>query len=355
MNAEKMEVTYQFVNYGEDLRPAKGVLILDVGMKTVPGVIDHHHSDAEVECTASLIAKYPNLVLDHIKESLAEKKEDSLKLRIVTHRLPDFDSISSIFLATKLIETGKINSSMDKIAQYARMVDSSALPKDIDLTCTPHSILRSLFTEIKRGEEESNLERVREGLKFMNFLYSKSEEGHEILENKELFSGIDRYGWAMRKVEDDYFSYLSDISRARKIILYLPLIQGSGKKKVDGLIIKNPKSFLLKDWAQRDRENSPLQEGFGLLVTNFWNKRYILGVDPEKEVNLRGLGHLLNEKEAEKRTKTGKPFTFRWYDGNCPFFNFRIIDSPLDGTKLSQEEIVNTLLSFGQNVDSKAP
>ncbi len=53
MNSEKMEVTYQFVNYGEDLRPAKGVLVLDVGMKTVPGVIDHHHSEAEVECTAS--------------------------------------------------------------------------------------------------------------------------------------------------------------------------------------------------------------------------------------------------------------------------------------------------------------
>ena len=70
-----MEVTYQFVNYGEDLRPAKGVLVLDVGMKTVPGVIDHHHSEAEVECTASLIAKYPNLVLDHIKESLGEKKK----------------------------------------------------------------------------------------------------------------------------------------------------------------------------------------------------------------------------------------------------------------------------------------
>lgn len=349
-----MEVTYQFVNYGEDLRPAKGVLILDVGMKTVPGVIDHHHSEAEVECTASLIAKHPNLVLDHIRESTLEKKEEALKLRIVTHRLPDFDSISSIFLALKLIETGNINPSMEKIAHYARMVDSSALPKDIDLTCTPYSILRSLFTEIKRGEEESNLERVREGLKFMNFLYSKSEEGHEILENKVLFSGIDRYGWAMRKAEDDYFSYLSDISRARKIILYLPPTQGSGKKKIDGLVIKNPQSFLLKEWAQRDRVNSPLQEGFGLLVTNFWNKRYILGVAPEKEVNLKGLGDLLNEKEAEKRAKTGRPFTFRWYDGNCPFFNFRIIDSPQDGTKLSQEEIVNTLLFFGQNAEAKA-
>ncbi len=38
-----------------------------------------------------------------------------------------------------------------------------------------------------------------------------------------------------------------------------------------------------------------------------------------------------------------------------PFFNFRIIDSPLDGTKLSQEEIANTLLFFGQNADSKTP
>ena len=351
MNTEKMEVTYQFVNYGEDLRPSKGVLVLDVGMKTVPGVIDHHHSEAEVECTASLIKKHPDLVLDHFSEDIAEKKEESTKLRIVTHRLPDFDSISSIFLALKLIETGKINPSMEKIAQYARMVDSSSLPKDIDLTCTPYSILRSLFTEIKRGEEESNLERVREGLKLMNFLYAKSEEGHKILENKMLFSGIDRYGWAMRKVEDDYFSYLSDISRARKIIVYLPLIKGSGKRKVDCLVIKNPQSFLLKDWAQRDRENSPLKEGFGLLVTNFWNKRYILGVNPKKEVNLKGLGVLLNEREIVKRKAMGRELTFSWYDGNCPFFNFRIIDSPQDGTSLTHEEIVETLLGFSQNLE----
>jgi hypothetical protein len=348
MNAEKIEVSYQFVNYGEDLRPAKGVLILDVGMKTVPGVIDHHHPEAEAECAASLITKHPHLVLEHTKKGTAEKKEEAAKLRIVTHRLPDFDSISSIFLALKLIETGKINSSMEKIARYARMVDSSTLPKKIDLASTPYSILRSLFAEIRRGEEESSLERVREGLKFMNFLYSKSEEGYEILENRVLFSGIDRYGWAIRKAEDDYFNYLADIDRARKIIIYLPQTQGSGKKKVDGLVIKNPKSFLLKEWARRDRENSPLQEGFGLLVTNFWNKRYILGVDPEKEVNLRGLGDLLNEKEAEKRTKAGRPFTFLWYDGNCPFFNFRIIDSPQDGTSLSHQEIVDELLSFGQ-------
>jgi hypothetical protein len=77
----------------------------------------------------------------------------------------------------------------------------------------------------------------------------------------------------------------------------------------------------------------------------------ILGVDPEKGVNLRGLGTLLNEKENEKRKAAEKPFTFRWYEGNCPFFNYRIIDSPQDGTLLSHQEIVETIIAFSQHLE----
>jgi len=356
MNPKIMEVLYQFVNYGEDLNPEKNTLVLDVGMKTVPGVIDHHHPKAEPECTASLIAKHPSLVLDHIKREENEKKEgEPGKLRIITHRLPDFDSVSSIFLALKLIETGKFDSSMEKIAQYARMVDSASLPKEIDLSSTPYSILRALFSRIRKGEEGINLERMREGLKFMNFLYTKSEEGYEILQNRVLFSGIERYERAMRKVEDDYFNYLSDLHRSQKTSLYLPSSSGYGKKKVDALIVKNPSSFLLKEWARRDRENPPLGEGFTLLITIFGNKRYIIGVDPEKGVNLKGFGALLNEREAEKRKASGRALDFRWYDGNCPFFNFRIVDSPQDGTSLTHEEIIDTLFFFSQSLDVQAP
>ena len=346
-----MEVTYEFVHYGKEFEPEKNTLVLDVGMKTVPGVIDHHHPTAEVECTASLIAKYPNLVLDHIKkEEVCGKGEESSNLRIITHRLPDFDAVSSIFLALKLIETGQVDPIMEKIAHYTKMVDSASLPKTLDLSSTPYSILRALFTRIRNGEESVNLERVREGLKFMNFLYSKSKEGHEILENRVLFSGIDRYESAMRKVENDYFNYLYDLSQAQKIVLFLPMASGKGKKKVDGLIIKNPRNFLLKEWSRRDRENSSLNEGFTLVITNFGNKRYIIGVDPEIGVNLRGFADLLNEKEEEKRTASARPSGFHWYGGNCPFFNYRIVDSPQDGTSLSHEEIVDALLSFSENL-----
>lgn len=348
MSEIKPDVSYQFVNYGEEFNPEKGVLVLDVGMKTVPGVIDHHHPGAEIECTASLIAKHSHLVLDHIKKEDSPEGE-ALKLRIITHRLPDFDSVSSIFLALKLIERGTLDPAMETIAVYAKMVDSASLPKDIDLTSTPYSILRALFAAIRKDEEEANLERVKEGLKFMNFLHSKSEEGYEILQNRSLFSGIDRYERAMRKGEDDYFNYLYDLSQAQKLIIFLPQVQGGGKKKVDGLVVRNPKSFLLKEWARRDRENSSFNQGFTFLLTNFADKRYILGVDPVQGVNLKGLGDLLNQNEAEKRAQQGRAFAIRWYDGNCPFFNFRIIDSPQDVTSLSHEEIVGTILSFGQH------
>lgn len=351
MNLERAEVVYQFVLYGKEIVPEKDTLALDVGMKTVPGVIDHHHPLAERECTASLIVKYPHLVLDHIhqKEFISKEKPPYL-LRIITHRLPDFDAVSSIFLALRLLERGMVDPSMEKIARYTKMVDSASFPKEIDISSTPYSILRALFKKIKKEEKVANLERVKEGLKFMNFLYSKSEEGYDIFQNRLLFSGVERYERAMRKAEDDYFDYLFDLNQSQKIVLFLPLISGKGKKKVDGLIVKNPKSFLLKEWVRRDKQNSSLKQGFSFLMTNFRNKRYILGVDPEKGVNLQGLGDLLNQKEAEKRKDIGRPLDFCWYDGNCPFFNYRIIDSPQDGSSLSHQEILEALTSFSQNI-----
>jgi len=341
-----MEVIYEFVHYGENLEPQPDTIVLDVGMRTVPGVIDHHHSHAEPECTASLIAKYPRLVLDHIK--------NPENLRLVTHRFPDFDALSSIFLILKLLELGNVDSAMAKIARYAKMVDSASLPKKIDLAATPYSILRALFAGAKKEEAQINLERIDEGLRFMRFLYAKVEEGYDIEENRVLFSGIERYERAMKKVEGDYFHYLDDLSRAQKLTLDLPLSQEKAKREVDGLIIKNPSSFLLKEWARRDLSQSFLGEGFSLVVTNFGNQRYILGVDPEKGVYLKGLGDLLNSNEAHKREASGKPFVFRWYDGNCPFFNYRIIDSPQDGTLLTPEEIEDTLLDYSRSLGEQA-
>jgi len=334
-----MDAAFDFVPYGTALEPRPGVVVVDVGMRTVPGVIDHHQPEAEAECAASLIVKHPDLVLDHIGPG-AEK------IVIVTHRLPDFDALSSAFLTIKLAESRRLDGSMARIGAYARLADSASLPEDIDLAATPYAVLRALFAGARMPEPEINASRAAEGLKFMRFLYARAEEGCEILENRRLFSGIERYERAMRKVENDYFRYLDDLARSRRLLLSLPLADGSGRRTVDGLVVKNPTSFLLKEWARRETREAGRGEGFSFLLTNFWDERFILGVDPGKGVSLRGLGQLLNDLERRKRAAMGGTVPPRWYEGNCPFFNYRIVDSPQEGTALTQDEVVGALLRF---------
>jgi hypothetical protein len=339
-----MDVTYRFVNYGEPLAPEKDTLALDVGMDMRPGVIDHHHPQAEAECTASLIVKYPGLVLDHLRP---DGQPPPASLTVITHRLPDFDAVSSIFLAMKLVETGRIDDPMAQIGRYARMADSASFPKSIDLAATPYAILRALSTGFRLPEEEANSARVEEGLRLMNFLYARAEEGQDIVENRRMYAGIDRYQRAMRHVEDDYFRYLEDLERSRKLRLSLPLVTGEGRRELDGLVTANPRSFLFKEWARRDSTHSPLNRGFSFVMSSFGAGRFILGLDLEEGVNFKGLAPRLDEREGAKRKSAGGTSSPGWYDGNCAFFEQRIVVSPRDGTVLNQEEILDVLLEFG--------
>ena len=116
---------------------------------------------------------------------------------------------------------------------------------------------------------------------------------------------------------------------------------------VDGLIVANPRSFLLKEWARRDREHPSDRRGFSFLMTKFGEDLFILGVDPDRRIQLKGLGARFNRKEMEKRTAIGRAAGPPWYEGDNAFFDYRIIDSPRDGTSLLTEEVLDTLLAFG--------
>lgn len=68
----------------------------------------------------------------------------------------------------------------------------------------------------------------------------------------------------------------------------------------------------------------------------------------------RSLVDWLTQKEAAKKNESGRALNDRCYDGNCPFFNYRIIDSSQDGPSLKYQEIVDTLISFSQNIESQS-
>jgi hypothetical protein len=313
-------------------------------MRLASGVLDHHHTEAEPECASALVISHPELVLDHIRPG---GREPEGTLTFVTHRLPDFDALASIFLARRLVEQGEIDPAMRALAAYAQVVDSSALPPDLDLTATPYGVLRALFAGAKSAEDEINRERVEEGLKFMRHLHARAEAGAELMENRSLFQGIDRYERAVRKVGEDYQNYLADADRSPKFRISLPLLDGTGRMTVDGLNVAGPRCFLLKEWARRDRVYAPSGRGFAFVMSRYGDSRFIIGVDPAAGVNLRGLGGILNGLERDRLAELGRPEGPPWYEGDCAFFRQRIVDSPRDGSVLAPEAVFGAVRAFG--------
>lgn len=340
-------VRYAFADYGETFEPAPDTLVLDVGMKTVPGIIDHHQPDAEPECAASLAAKYPHLILDHLAPNGAGAVDTGQHLTIITHRLPDFDSLAAIHISLKILETGRVDDGLRALAAYAKMVDSAAMPKTVNLAGTPYALLRAMFSGSRKSEAEISRDRLLEGLRFMRALHARTSQGFVLLEDESLFAGIDRYDQARRKVRGDYTTYLSDLARGREFKVDLPTADGSGRKTVDGLAVTNPRSFLLKEWAHRDREHPSLGAGYSLIVSSFGDFGLSLGVDPGQGIYLRGLGARIEARERDKRAAGSGAAGAPWYEGNCPLFNYRIIVSPRGGTVLTAAEVMEEVLAFG--------
>jgi hypothetical protein len=342
-------VEYRFVPYGTILEPEPRTLVLDVGMKTMPGVIDHHHSEAECECAASLVARRPDLVLDHIPAPSEDSGgEEGRPLVVVTHRMPDFDSVAAVFLALRLVERRALDPAMTVLADYTKLVDSALLPREIDLAATPYAVMRSLFRRIRADQADANLERMQEGQRFMRFLHARAEEGHDILENRSLFTGIERFERAMRICEEDHFAYLADLDTAERMILSLPLENGEGRKSVEGLAVVQPRSFLFRDWAQRDRDHTRLRRGFSFLMTVMGRGKVVLGVEPGEGVWLKGLGKILNDLEEARCAGDSDTPGAGWYEGGNSFFNYRILASPRSGTRLGPSDILDAVRSFGR-------
>ncbi len=339
-----------FVGYGEVVEPQPGVIALEVGNKTVPGVIDHHQEDAEKECTASLIYRYPHLILDH------EGIEDIEEVKFVMHEPPDFDTIVAAYFTQNLIEKGVLPTGSRELSEYTRLVDSAMLPKTDRPWETPYGVLQGIFEKNRRyceqkgvSEKFSNYYRLQRGFYLMEYLCLKVAEGLT-LDDPHLFQEDYPFERERKLIREDTALYVEDLKKAEISLITLPRTEGHGEKEVDVLLIKNPKSVLFKDWARGDREHSPKGEGFTMLMANYDHKRYIISVDPVSGVMLKGLGAALEKAEVKKRKQLGKERPIDpqrqgyensdpWYDGRGPLFNYTIVDAPRNGTVLTEKEI----------------
>ncbi len=120
-----MKIQYEFLRVGEVAEPCSGCLYLDVGNRTEPGVIDHHHvvsaTAASFECTSSLIVARPELVTDWIGHAALAGE-----VRLVVHENPDFDCFAATYLASALLEAAARGATPDRWSQWAPALAEAA-------------------------------------------------------------------------------------------------------------------------------------------------------------------------------------------------------------------------------------
>ncbi len=338
-------------------------LYLDVGNKLQKGVFDHHQS-SHYRSAAEIIYNNPDLLLD----SIHKEAED---IEIIMHYCPDFDAIASAYLATYLIEHGRLPEGAKELADYASLIDQGMKIFSPDQVKTPSTaaifINRKITAQIA-AEDERNRTIINTMLPLIENLVKNMVKGidpeseNSLDWNSKLLSSIIP---EINKDRDLYIKDVEDPDKSHKteiLSIILPLQNMTEWEKVDAIFINNPSSALFRYSTANDTKRSPQKKGFMLTLVHYTKKNEtIISVDAKKKYSLAYLGTVLELKETllrrsggDKRLKDDKGILKHarpgyhnpdpWYDGRG--HNYTIVASPRKGSIIPPEEIRRIVATY---------
>jgi hypothetical protein len=292
---------------------------------------------------------YKHLLLNNIKNCNS--------VTLVTHFNPDLDAASSVYFSKILIEKKQFPKNTYKLARYVNNIDQGNVVIDFNNPINIYTVfMAQAHLIIQKYKKDSNTMILTKAFVLFNHLLSRNQFSTSVDESYFKQHNL----WEVKKtILDDFKKYSNDLLKSKKFKINLLKKHSDGFKSVDALYIENPDSIFFKVWARYDK-NSPSGNGYCFLIVKLKNNRFIMSVDPTKDVYLKGLGDLLEKEEQLQRKKAGKEFEGKnrqgydspnpWYDGRNKFHNFTIIDSPYGGTILSSNTIIEILKNYEQNL-----
>lgn len=384
-------IRFEFVGFGEAAREVEEEqdrLWLDVGNELRVGVVDQHHLAAYLRSTTSLVLAHPDLVLGAV--DAARSAGDPFT--IVLHQQPDLDAVAATGLATALLTTGRLPPGAAELALYLDQVDQGSLGMSQDNPYSLYSAYMVIAHRLAQRSWRSPLDRwrktVEEGLEVVEFVLEAVSSSEQSILDIDAFACPGLFGPPDRRlVEEDITRYRRKLAdpavQARAMTLRLPGQLG-GTREVDALLVRDvqgpddPERVLFfKDWARTDRSASPGEQGFAVLSvfeseSPNGRRRCIVSVRPDSGTSLRGLGEALDRAEGEarrhahgvddrvedpdthehKQPRQGYANSDPWYDGRA--HTYTIVDAPRSGTRLTAEQVEDTLVSYGRRTIADA-
>lgn len=344
-----MDLRFAFVPMGFVARPEPGKVYVDVGNAFGPGVLDHHHPNAPAACTAMLVLNHGEYVRCQIMDDY---------LMIIPHELPDLDAVSGAYFARLLALGKRVGQCHQRWAEYVCWIDRGHTALDPNQPHTPYSLFNMNMLQLRRnrteGVEELSRRMLESGFLFLERVVAWVGAGGDPFkpdmdEMRQLFPE------EASLLLQDLDVYRKDLRRARRFRCCLPLKDGTGSEEVAGLWMANPESALFKSWAWGDPSACD-NDKVVFLGIQLGAHRFVLSVNPASNVCLKGLGSRLQMAEMKKRRQLGKEFLGEnrpgfdspdpWYDGRSPLHRYTIVDSPRQGTIMTENEVFSIFQDY---------
>jgi len=364
-------------------------VVLDVGNRLAPGVLDHHQFRANTSAT-QLVFENPQYVLDWV-----ERKEAPVTL--VVHTMPDIDCAAAVFLTVHLLENGALDPAWKTLVEHVTLHDQGTVVPYRPESPTPYFYYQFLWLHaesLHSGKENSfaNCFQTFWNLVFQLFgsvaqhLQEHPGADHRLYDavpDREPFFSI------RGNIRADWQNYQYLMDEIHAVRMFPVYVQQQGTRRpclVDGIRVTDPDSGrekpvrMFKVWARSDTVHAPRGRGFTFTWVTYSKgvrmpargpagpitpknapapaPRHVLSVEPNSGMNLKGLGALLNRMELHKRQRLGLPgipegkkerfpgvgMEDPWYDGRG--HDDTIVDSPREGTVLTEKEIESALQNF---------
>lgn len=334
-----------FVPMGFVACPEKGVVYLDTGNANRPGIIDHHFEACQARSACELLLHKPELLLEHVQGLSPSQLEFRL------HHAPDLDCAASLYAAAELLTGHPRAEILKQLAEYVNLVDQARLP-------LPHKLSHSLYGVFQAHQRlalaaqsdaaSRDLRLLEAGSRVIDaavyLLHQHPEEGDfaSIFQFQPTWFAAER-----QLLEDDQARYAEDVQRRSH--QYAARVNGLPEPVV-GLWLDHPQSIFFRLWGWND-PHAPDGSGYPFLAVDLstpGKNRFVIGVNPARDLNLQGLGQLLEVHEARKRKLIGKERPIHpirhpadnsdpWYFGQG--HQYTVIDAPGEGTVLSAAEV----------------
>lgn len=324
------------------------------GAASEPAVIDHHtYREDQFPSAAAGVLHHAAMIRERFRDA------GFPVVWLVTHREADFDSLAALYLCRWLIEDPKADCDWARagldplgwrdvvdpseparpirrfdwfkpdvvrfpepvrwavlLASYASHVDNARR-----IVCPRARALHSvLYAGLVRGRDYRNEDGG--ALELFDEARRAIESGLNPLYDP-LFGEGTKFGPELVMLERESAAYERDVARARKTIVFAPVLAGRfvdayaavtgkplldaanaiapeqlefggpGRVPTDGLYLRDPECILFKEWARLDVDNSSLHEGFTFTAIAYSDERpgarnssdYFFALDAE---NARG-------------------------------------------------------------------